>query len=697
MLGGLGGGGAAPAVLPVPDDLRKLTAAQFGRLPADTREMVLLASVVSDPDGRSVDLSKLGPAEDASIVAVDDSGRIRFAHPLFASAAYGSVSVSRRRALHRRAAQLVADPEQRARHLALACDRADAAVASQLDQAAGLAASRGAANAAAELAELAARLTPAEDAVAAKERLLAAARFQFDAGDLARAEELAQRVHEDAPSDRLSAQALALRAHLQGRRNNFTQASEFAKRALALAGGDQRLQAAIELELAYCVSGGGDLAAGTEYAIAAADHAEAAGDDAALASALACRVMTRFIAGGGLDEDMLARALCLQDPVELPVVIRPRYLDGVLRLWSGDLRGSLEGLGALLDETIERGQEGAAPMLLLYMVQARVWTGELDEAGRLAERAREAAGLLDDPTASAIALGAAALVHAHQGLDSTRAEAFEALGLFERLQWRAGAIWPIWALGLFELSDGKPAAADRVLGSLAEQVLGIGAADPSFVVFLPDEIEALVELGELERAGTLLDLFDRCARGRDRDWATAVAERCRGLLDGAPGREREALSAFGRALAAHDRTEMGFERARTLLLAGQAHRRFKRRGRARELLEEALAAFDRIGAPRWSEKARAGLARLGPPGHERDELTETERRVAELAAAGLSNRQVADRAYLSVKTVEANLTRAYRKLGVRSRVGLANELRGQGHAESAAPAIESSPLPSDQP
>lgn len=71
--------------------------------------------------------------------------------------------------------------------------------------------------------------------------------------------------------------------------------------------------------------------------------------------------------------------------------------------------------------------------------------------------------------------------------------------------------------------------------------------------------------------------------------------------------------------------------------------------------------------------------------------------MAELAAAGLSNRQVADRAYLSVKTVEANLTRAYRKLGVRSRVGLANELRGQGHAESAAPAIESSPLPSGQP
>jgi DNA-binding CsgD family transcriptional regulator len=127
----------------------------------------------------------------------------------------------------------------------------------------------------------------------------------------------------------------------------------------------------------------------------------------------------------------------------------------------------------------------------------------------------------------------------------------------------------------------------------------------------------------------------------------------------------------------HDRTEMPFERARTLLLAGQAYRRYKQRGRARELLREALAEFERIGAPRWVERARAELARVGGRAPSGDELTATERRIAELVASGLSNREVAERAFVSVKTVEASLTRVYRKLGVRSRAGLAAVLAAE--------------------
>jgi DNA-binding NarL/FixJ family response regulator len=120
---------------------------------------------------------------------------------------------------------------------------------------------------------------------------------------------------------------------------------------------------------------------------------------------------------------------------------------------------------------------------------------------------------------------------------------------------------------------------------------------------------------------------------------------------------------------------MPLERARTQLLAGEAFRRFKQRGRAREMFEAALAAFEAAGAPAWADRARDGLARLGRPGAGGDTLTESERRLAELAASGLTNHEVAARAFVSVKTVEANLTRVYRKLGVRSRVGLANALR----------------------
>lgn len=200
--------------------------------------------------------------------------------------------------------------------------------------------------------------------------------------------------------------------------------------------------------------------------------------------------------------------------------------------------------------------------------------------------------------------------------------------------------------------------------------------DPSFLVFLPDEIEALVALGELDRAERALEPFEGSARRLERDWATALADRCRGLLAGARGEREVAVAAFKRALEAHDRGAMPFERARTLLLAGQTDRRFKQRGQARERLSEALAEFDRIGAARWAEKSGQELARVGHPGATRDELTETESRLAELAASGLSNQEVAERAFVSVKTVEANLTRVYRKLGVKSRVGLANALHG---------------------
>jgi DNA-binding CsgD family transcriptional regulator len=678
MVGEHDGEGEAWSALPIPDDLRKLAAARFRRLPAETREAVLLAAVVPDPDRRSVDLATLAAAEDAGLVVVDDSGRVRFAHPLFASAAYGSISVSRRRALHRQAAGLVADREQRARHLALAAEHADAEVAAQLDDAAGLAASRGAPDAAAELAELAARLTPEDDAAAVGRRLIAAARFQFDAGDLAGSEERLRRVLAASPPDAQRAQALQLLAHLHGRHNNFTQASELVAQALAVPGIDERLRAGVEVEASYCTASLGDLSGAAELAHSAVVHAQAAGDDGLLGSALGCLTMLGFIAGQGLDEERLAHSLRLKDDVGTPIVLRPRYFDGVLRLWMGDLDGSLERLDKLYEETVEHGQEGSLPMLLLYMVQGRLAKGELAEAERLVEKAREAAVLLDDTSVSAIALGASALFHAYDGSsEQVRAEALEALNLFERLEWRAGAIWPMWALGLHELSTGQPAAVDRILGPLAEQLLAFSMGDPSFFVFVPDEVEALVALGELDRAERYLEPFERAAQRLERTWAIAVAHRCRGLLKASRAEPDAAVAEFQQALSAHEQARMPFERARTLLLAGETYRRFKQRRHARGLLEEALSEFERMGARLWAEKTRQELARLGRPVGTRDQLTETEWRLAQLAASGLSNQEVAERAFVSVKTVEANLTRAYRKLGVRSRVGLANALQGR--------------------
>jgi DNA-binding CsgD family transcriptional regulator len=677
---------AGPGHVPVPADLRKLTAGRIRRLPPAARDAVLLAAVVSEPNRRSVDVEALAPAEDAGIVTVDGTGRIEFAHPLLAAAAYESVPAARRRELHRRAAEVVADPEERARHLALASAGPDPAVAGQLDQGAAAAAARGAFDAAADLAELASRLTPTDDAAAGARRLLAAARFQFDAGDLDRADGLAQAVLAAAPPGAIHARAVWLRSDIAARRSNFAEAGELAAAALDLAGEDRELRAGIELHLVYCAVSAGNLPGAEPYARAAIGDAEAVGHDGMLADALAVLTMTEFLSGRGIDAARLERALALESPaMARAFMMRPRVIQGMLQLWTGELGDARRTLEAMHADLVEHGQEAAAPMLSLYLAWAYVWRGELDLGSRSAAGAVEAAGLFDDPAVMAIAQSASALVHAHDGnVPLARQEAGQALALFERLGWLSGVIWPMWALGVAELSDGNPAGVHRLLGPLAEQVVRMGPTDPVLRMFMPDEVEALVALGELDLADGYLAPFERSAAELEREWAVAAAARCRGALEAARGARIEALGAFDRALAAHAAVPMPFEWARTQLLAGEAYRRFKQRGRARELLEDACATFEALGAPAWSARARADLARLGIPGAGGDDLTEEERRLDELAAPGLSNHEVAARAYVSVKTVEANLTRVYRKLGVRSRVGLANALREA--AEESGPA-----------
>jgi DNA-binding NarL/FixJ family response regulator len=116
---------------------------------------------------------------------------------------------------------------------------------------------------------------------------------------------------------------------------------------------------------------------------------------------------------------------------------------------------------------------------------------------------------------------------------------------------------------------------------------------------------------------------------------------------------------------------MPFDRGRTLLALGEVQRRAKQKRAARVSLEAALATFEELGAKLWAEKARAELARISgraPAGG----LTPTEQRIAELVAEGGSNKEVAAALFVTVKTVERNLTRIYEKLGVRSRTELAS-------------------------
>src|SRR5262249_58934612 len=120
-----------------------------------------------------------------------------------------------------------------------------------------------------------------------------------------------------------------------------------------------------------------------------------------------------------------------------------------------------------------------------------------------------------------------------------------------------------------------------------------------------------------------------------------------------------------RALAPQEGRLEPFERGRTLLALGTLQRRSRRRRAARDALTQACAVFDELGARLWSEKARAELKRLGGRAPGPGTLTPTEERVARLVAAGGTYREVADVLFISPKTVQWNLSKIYRKLGIR--------------------------------
>ena len=143
----------------------------------------------------------------------------------------------------------------------------------------------------------------------------------------------------------------------------------------------------------------------------------------------------------------------------------------------------------------------------------------------------------------------------------------------------------------------------------------------------------------------------------------------------AEGDLEAALAAFDR-VDAEQAARLPFEHAWNRLVQGRLHRRAKQKRAAADALTEAAGVFERLGAPAWLEQARAELARVGlrrAPA----ELTPTERRVAELAAQGMTNREVAAAAFMSPKTVEANLARVYRKLGIASRAELGARMAGE--------------------
>lgn len=677
--------------LPVPEDLRDLVRDRLRRLPVAAREVAEVAAALSRPTVQLVEAALGGDgrvaaglerAVQAGLLAVQGD-RIHFTHPLFASGVYSEASRERRCGLHTRLAAILTDPEERARHLALGAEGPDPEVASALDEAAGRAFARGAPEAAAELWEMARRLTPPERREDMARRLVEAGTAYFVAGDVARAQVLRQEAVSLSTAGPARARALYQLGMGRSALDSWHEGAALFDRALAEARGDPSLTATIQSGLAYAGLFTGDLVSAEGHAQAALDLAAGLDTPSALAESLQALAFIEFVLGHGIPHYLIDRGLALEDAIgegledeRLIGVVRPSFAFAQMLKYTDQLDTSRSRFLDLLQDSRDRGDEGSLPVLLYHLAELECRAGKWDVAAGYAEESVEAAVQTGMDFYRAMALYARALVDAHRGrAQQARDAAEEGLALAERTGVAITTVLNLGVLGFLELSLGDPERAHGHLAQAVELQSSMGVREPGYFHVLPDEIEALLSLGELEGARALTDDFEERSRALDRAWALSTAARCRGLLLAAEGDLPGAVGTLAGALAQHERLGEPFELARTLLVLGQVQRRDRRKAAARASLERALEAFDRLGAPLWSERTRAELARIGGRAPAPLALTPTEERVADLVAAGRTNREVAESLFLSVSTVEWNLSRIYRKLGVRSRTQLAAALR----------------------
>jgi len=680
----LGEGGSASA-LRVPDHLRHLVGERIANLPGSGRHALL---VVAAAGGLELEpLLSIVTGERAAVVhgleqamATDivtlDGPRVTFRHPLFAAAVYDSASQEDRRHVHTRLAQHVTDVEERARHLALGSSSPDAEVANLVADAAEHARRRGAPETAAELAEHAKALTPDDHTVVRQRRSVQWAEYAFHAGDLAGARDTLVSVLGEDSEGAPRADALRLLGEIRYMGDSFSEGIGLLEEALKHAGDDHVLQVEIELRLAFGTLATADYDSAATHAHRALELAEQSAEPTLLAEALASVAGLDVLVGRGVDDVKLARALELEDP-HSPVsfMMRPSRVAAYLEFYAGNLAASDRLLEVLRRRIIDGGEEAEVPYVDSYLIWSACWRGDLKAAAAYADEACEAANRAGSESLRSAALGFASLPPAFAGdgtLVARRAD--EAILLAERTGRRLSVLWASWARALVALAQDDPRAAHDALGPLAEQFGHGTIPEPIRAFFIPDEITALVGLGDLDEAEQLLDKFHEAAERTDRAWALMLSDRCRALLLAARGDLTAASLSAHAALARCADLELRFEVARAFLVAGQLERRRRRRSTAADYLGRARDFFDAAGAELWAARTRAELARLGRGRSTPSELTPAEARVAELTASGLTNREVAAQLFISAKTVEANLARIYRKLSIRSRAELGARL-----------------------
>ncbi len=660
--------------IPIPASLHDLVRERLERLPSPARETTEIVAALSRPTLTLVDavrgesVSAVETAARAGILELDD-GRLLFAHPLLASVTYAEIPPARRRTLHARLADVLDDPEERGRHLILASDGPDLSVAAALDEAAMQARARGAPGSAADLWEHARRLTPTEAGSEARRRAMEAADRRFDAGEVDRARGLLDEVVAEAPRGRERAQALSRLGWVCAHAEGFHAAEAVFSAALAECGDDIALRIEIEGGLAWCLHSTRGLAAAEIHARSALELAESLGEPALLAGALSHFAFLQALTGEGIPFATIERAVALgHSPGWSQIFDRPDWIHAMLLEWAGDLHTARTHFEDLYRTALDQGDEHALPFILFHFARIELLTGDWERARDHARESHETSLQSGVEMHISFSLVVEALVDAHLGrAEPARAAIEKGQKLADEFGSRPAGFELLAVLGFLELSLGNAREADQALSRLVALVEETGLLEPGLFRFHGDAVEAKIILGQLDEAEALLAELERLGATLERPWALVMACRGRALLSAARGDLAESYRELEQALVLHDGLEEPFERARTLFVLGNVYRRDRKKRHARGAFESALEIFDRLGAVLWAAKTHAELARVGGRAPATAGLTPTEQRIAELIASGLTYRETADALFISPKTVQWNLSKIYRKLGIRSR------------------------------
>lgn len=672
--------------VPLPGSLLGLVEQRTRRLPATTYRTLTAAAALGRAEREILDLAlgdavverSLARAARAGVVVVDRD-TVRFSHPLFASASYTLTPLHERRTIHRRLAQVLADPEERARHLALGSARRDASAARALEQAAAHAAARGAPSAAAELLELGIELTPLAGVDDRIRRALMAIELHGTAGAHQRADELATALLVELPPGRRRSEvALALAATCG---HDPARMAGLVEEALSAPGLDEGLEARLQAQLADALLRQGHAREALVPSRAALELARRSGDTSVLLGSIARVATTEFwsgeigddLASDGATAGLLAEGVALElgTGLSLPYSESPRAALATRLVHMGRMDEARSILTTLLERAEQSGNEPTRARVLWHLSQLEDYAGNWVRSQELIDQAAELEEQLGIESA---AVDFARAAHAAM---AGRVEEVEALVTAGVARARAAGDTPyelltLGVLGFLRLALGESRDAAEILCGLLERAARI--SEPRVNRYWPDAIEALVATGDLARAAQHLDVYAEAAARLHLPRSLARVAHCRGVLLSASGEAEAAIAAFDEALAVHDRCPNVFERARTLMAKGIALRRCRRRGAARAAIDEALTVFGSLPAPIWAERARAELARTGVRRRAGDGLSETEELVARLAAQGLTNREIGQRAFLTARSVEDVLHRAYRTLGVRNKTELSHRL-----------------------